>query len=137
MMHVRRKSFYVDGHEREDVVANRQTFCETYLTKLEPYCNQWIQLPVARKAMMMKKGLDIGFGHHYFDIMHIIRDEELVDIDNWSWHCSCADATSMNGSPHESINPTTSIRVLSIARPIMIVSQDKSVFAQYLLGAKT
>ena len=36
---VRRKSFNVDGHEREDVVANRQTFCETFLTKLEPYCN--------------------------------------------------------------------------------------------------
>jgi hypothetical protein len=32
----RKKSFYVDGHEREDVVANQQAFCETYLTKLEP-----------------------------------------------------------------------------------------------------
>ncbi|KAI2495738.1 hypothetical protein MHU86_18762 [Fragilaria crotonensis] len=132
---VRRKSFYVDGHEREDVVANRQTFCETYLTKLEPYCNRWIQLPVAKATMI--EGLDIGFGHRYFDI---IRDEELVEfhIDYWSRHCGGADATSMNSSTQqESINPTTSIRVSSIARPIMIVGQDESVFAQYLLGAKT
>jgi hypothetical protein len=33
----RRKSFYVNGHERDDVVANRSQFCKTYLTELEPY----------------------------------------------------------------------------------------------------
>ncbi len=32
---------------------------------------------------------------------------------------------------------TTSIRVSSKAMPIMIVGQDESVFAQYLLGSKT
>ncbi|KAI2502373.1 hypothetical protein MHU86_12105 [Fragilaria crotonensis] len=33
--------------------------------------------------------------------------------------------------------PSTSIRVSSKTRPMMIVGQDESVFAQYLLGAKT
>jgi hypothetical protein len=32
---------------------------------------------------------------------------------------------------------TTSIRVSTATRPIMIVGQDESVFAQYLLGSKT
>ena len=41
------------------------------------------------------------------------------------------------GGGTEGINPSRSIRVSSNARPIMIVGQDESVFAQYLLGAKT
>ena len=41
-----------------------------------------------------------------------------------------------NGSTIEA-QATTSIRVSSKARPIMIVGQDESVFAQYLLGSKT
>jgi hypothetical protein len=39
----RKKSFFVDGHEREDVVA--KAFCKTYLTKMEPYCKCWVQCP--------------------------------------------------------------------------------------------
>jgi hypothetical protein len=129
---VRRKSFYVDGHDEcEDVVTYRQTFCETYLTKLEPFCNRWIQFPFAKATMI--NGLDIGLGHCYFDI---IQNVELVEfhINYWNRHCG-ADAGMR--STQENINPTTSIRVSSKARPIMIVGQDESVFAQYLLGAKT
>ena len=33
----RKKSFYVDGHEREDVVTDRYGFCKRYLTEYEPY----------------------------------------------------------------------------------------------------
>jgi hypothetical protein len=76
------------------------------------------------------KGLDIGFGHSYFDI---IRDKEVVKfhIDYWNRRQKQETTTTT------SIQPTTSIRVSSMARPIMIVGQDESVFAQYLLGAKT
>jgi hypothetical protein len=34
----RKKTFYVDGHERHDVVATRSAFCKRYLTDFEPYC---------------------------------------------------------------------------------------------------
>jgi hypothetical protein len=118
----RKKSFYVDGHEREDVVANRTTFCSSYLTELEPYCNRWVQLSM-RVAMTMKD-VDVELGHSYFDI---ISNEQQIEfhIDYW------------NRTGQERIEATTSIRVSSMARPIMIVGQDESVFAQYLLGAKT
>ncbi len=39
-----KKSFYVDGHERDNVVANPSTFCRQYLTEYKPSCNCWIQL---------------------------------------------------------------------------------------------
>ena len=123
----RKKSFYVDGHEREDVIANCTTFCKTYLTELEPYCNRWVQVTL-REAMTMKD-LDVGLGHCYFDI---INNEQRIEfhIDYWNR------AVASTARPVE-IKATTSIRVSSKARPIMIVGQDESVFAQYLLGSKT
>jgi hypothetical protein len=128
----RRKSFYVDGHERDDVVANRTLFCNNYLTKLEPYCNRWIHISIV-EAMAIK-GLDIGFGHRYFDI---IRNEELIEfhVDYWN---HIGGTAALTGTPRlDTVKATTSIRVPSKARPTMIVGQDESLFAQYLLGAKT
>jgi hypothetical protein len=127
----RRKSFYVDGHERDDVVANRIRFCKNYLTELEPYCNRWIQVSISEA--MTVKDLDIGLGHSYFDI---IGNEQRVEfhIDYWNRIRGSAAAFTRR---LEDVNPTTSIRVSSKARPIMIVGQDESVFAQNLLGAKT
>jgi hypothetical protein len=67
----------------------------------------------------MINGLDIGLGHCYFDI---IQNKELVEfhIDYWNWH-SGADPSMK--STQKNINPTSSIRVSSKARPIMIVGQ--------------
>ncbi|KAI2495498.1 hypothetical protein MHU86_18994 [Fragilaria crotonensis] len=120
----RKKSFYVDGHEREDVVANRKQFCTTYLTKLEPYCKRWIQIPINDAIGMAN--VDVEMGHRYFDI---VKDTEHIEyhVDYWNRF----------GGGTDVINPTTSIRVSSNARPIMIIGQDESVFSQYLMGAKT
>ena len=32
------KTYYVDGHERDDVVKYRMEFCTRYLTVYEPHC---------------------------------------------------------------------------------------------------
>ena len=64
---VRRKSFYVNGHERDDVVATRTQFCKSYLTELEPHCKRWIQ--VSMKDPTTINDLDIGLGHIYFNIV--------------------------------------------------------------------
>jgi hypothetical protein len=126
------KSFYVDGHERDDVVANRTLFCNNYMTKLEPYCNRWIQVSIFEAAD--KKDLDVGFGHRYFDI---IGNEERIEfhVDYWKHHIRGAAASA--GTTLNSMKATTSIQVSSKAGPTMIVGQDESVFAQYLLEAKT
>ena len=76
-----------------------------------------------REAMTMKD-LDVGLGHCYFDI---INNEQRIEfhIDYWNR------AVASTARPVE-IKATTSIQVSSKARPIMIVGQDESVFAQYL-----
>jgi hypothetical protein len=40
----RKKSFFVDGHERPDVIFKRNEFCTHYLTELEPRMHRWIQV---------------------------------------------------------------------------------------------
>ena len=76
----RKKSFYVDGHERDDVVASRSTFCKCYLTKYEPYCNRWIQFSM-REAKAIKN-LNVAFGYSHFDIC---TTEEWIEfhVDYW------------------------------------------------------
>ena len=64
----RKKSFYVDGHEREDVIQDRIVFCKEYLTQFEPFCCRWVQVSKEKAASI--KGVDIvGFGFHFHDII--------------------------------------------------------------------
>jgi hypothetical protein len=71
----RKKSFYVDGHERSDVVAYRNSFCTDYLTVYEPRCLRWVQLP-KDKAMAMD-GVNVEFGYEYDDSETSIRMVEF------------------------------------------------------------
>jgi hypothetical protein len=122
----RKKSFYVDGHKREDVVENRNKFCRHYLTEFEPYCRRWIQL--SKEEASAIKGLDVQLGYHYKDIILGTSNIEF-HVDYWNQFSETA-----AGPTREA---TMSIRVSSQAKSIMIIGQDKSVFAQYLLGSKT
>ena len=133
----RKKSFYVDGHERDDVVASRSTFCKRYLTEYEPYCNRWIQLST-REAKTIKN-LNVEFGYSYIDIR---TNEEWIEfhVDYWSRimeEGTKQQPVTIDVIQHKGKTATTSIRVSTATRPIMIVGQDESVFAQYLLGSKT
>ncbi len=96
------------------------------LTELEPYCKRLVQ--VSKSEAETIKDIDIELGHHYFDI---INNKEMLKfhIDYWEQNKAPPSPTP--------VTPTTSIRVSSRATPLIIVGQDKSVFAQYLLGSKT
>ncbi|KAI2509106.1 hypothetical protein MHU86_5354 [Fragilaria crotonensis] len=130
----RKKSFYVDGHERDDVVANRKEFCKRYLTELEPYCRRWVQ--VSKEDALAMDGLNLRLGHSYFDI---VNDTEMFEfhIDYWSQCCRKNNGRACLPLTIAALQPTTSIRVSSTATPLMIIGQDESVFAQYLLGSRT
>jgi hypothetical protein len=129
---LKKKSFYVDGHEREDVVANRKTFCREYLTEYEPYCHRWVQISKEDAAAI--KDLDVGFGYHYHNI---IAGKDYIEFHVDYWNRFRFKETAPGRSTVPIIEPRMSIRVSSKARPIMLIGQDESVFAQYLLGSKT
>jgi hypothetical protein len=131
----RKKSVYVDGHERDDVVENRKEFCKRYLTELEPYCRQWVQ--VSKEDAMTTSGLNLQLGHSYFD--SIVNDTEMFEFHSNYWDQCCSSIKNNGPSPPfvTALCPTTSIRVSLTATPLMIIGQDESVFAQYLLGNRT
>ncbi len=76
------------------------------------------------------------FGYSYLDI---VSKEERIEfhLDNYSWNQIIADDSTNQQSSHQQMKPTTIIRVSLQTRPLMIVGQDMSVFAQYLLCSKT
>jgi hypothetical protein len=51
----RKKSFYVDGHEREDVIQDRIVFCKEYQTQFEPYCRRWVQVSKGKAASIKQR----------------------------------------------------------------------------------
>ncbi len=77
----RKKSFYVDGYEREDVVADCNKFCRENFTEFEPYCRRWVQMTIEDTLAM--KDLDLRFGYHNEDIVAGTSNVEF-HIDYWN-----------------------------------------------------
>ena len=120
---MRKKSFYVDGHERSDVVAYRNSFCTDYLTVYEPRCLRWVKLR-KDKAMMMD-GVRVEFGYAYVDPETRIEMVEFhVDY--------CHGITGLKDEA-----PHMSVRAPPGSKPLMILGQDECVFTQFLLGQRT
>ncbi|KAG7373561.1 hypothetical protein IV203_034285 [Nitzschia inconspicua] len=74
-----KKSYYVDGHEREDVVTSRKLFCKRYLLDLEPRCLRWIQITKEKASELQSLSMD--FGHEYMegDINMVEFHEDYID----------------------------------------------------------
>ena len=49
-----KKSFYVDGHERADVVLDRNRFTKAYLSDYEPYTERWIQMTLVEAHQLFQ-----------------------------------------------------------------------------------
>jgi len=118
----KRKSYYVDGHERSDVIADRNKFCRRYLTEYEPRCLRWIQVK-AEEAVDINGEL-IKFGYRYLD------DEDATSMVEFH-------VDDVAGQEHLSTIPAKmSVRAPENSRPLMIHGQDEVLFFQYLLGQK-
>ena len=117
------KLYYVDGHERADVVSRRKEFCHKYLTELEPRCLQWVQYA---SSELEAANLDPEFGYMYFD------DEGNNAL--YEFHidyCYSRPGNAMHGK-----FASMSVRAPPGSRPLKIYGQDKSVFSQFLFPSK-
>jgi hypothetical protein len=81
-----------NGLKRDDVVANRQTFCKRYLTDYEPYCKRWVQLSVEDAKTTMNLNMTFGYGYHNIisnkDHLYGIQSCDMIEfhMDYWSQH---------------------------------------------------
>jgi hypothetical protein len=129
----RKKSFFVDGHERPNVVARRNEFCIQYLSQLEPRTHRWIQ--VTKQAVEQWKAdktiLDDetrGYQYHCAD-----KDTDMVEfhVDDLPFLHDMAQEMG-NGA----FGGNLSVRKPADKKPLMIFGQDESVYNQFLLGSR-
>jgi hypothetical protein len=79
-------------------------------------------------------GLHISFGYHYHDVR---TGQPWIEF-HVDYRSRCVPNISNDeetSAPNK--EATMSIRVSPRAKLLMIIAQDESVFAQYLLGSKT
>jgi len=124
------KSFYVDGHEREDVVESRIQFCHKYLREWEIYCKRFVRLSRQQVA-------SIDGGLNESDCIPIADnnnpDGYVFEVhEDRLWFLKVAMLPE-----YEQMERHQSIR--SMANPkkqLVIIGQDESIFHQYLLNHK-
>jgi hypothetical protein len=126
----RKKSFFVDGHERQDVVSRRNEFCVDYLSKLEPKTHRWIQVTketVETWLAEKKMSDDDTRGYHYTSTDNV----EMVEyhVDDCDLLFDLAEDMGFGA-----FGGNLSVRKPPDAKPLMIFGQDESVFNQFLLS---
>jgi hypothetical protein len=131
----RKKSFFVDGHERPDVVFRRNEFCSKYLSNLEPRTHRWIQVTketVEKWKSENKISEDVaGHGYTYCQEQHSgMPGDEMVEfhVDDYDMLDSVAEEMGFGMFWGNLI-----VRKPPDVKPIMIFGQDESVFNQLLL----
>jgi hypothetical protein len=133
------KCYYVDGHEKNEVIAYRQNFIQRYF-KQEQRMFRWIQLPLSEVQAMEEAGqLQQGMGKWYnanaagqqltsdSDNDHTIWVEFHVDN-----HLSFQDR--MNGTTEFGGN--LSVFRPPGSKPLIGFGQDESILKQYAFTTK-
>jgi hypothetical protein len=126
----RKKSFFVDGHERPNVVFHRNEFCMQYLAKLEPRTYRWVQLTkqAAEQYKVEKKILDDdNHGYQYLSEEGFPMVEFHVDDHEFLHDVAEEMGFGLFGG-------NLSIRKSPDVRPLMIFGQDESAYSQFLFG---
>ena len=119
-----KKSYYVDGHEKEEQVQHRSKFINTYLSEIEQFTHRWVQMTLANyqsmQSLICEDEQVISSGHKYWD--HVTNEwwmEFHVDDHNF---VNC-DVGPYGGN--------LSVRMPEGCKPIIIFGQDEIIFNQF------
>ena len=123
----RRKTYYVDGHERPDNVEYRLEYIRRYLSN-ERRCFRWLQLPIVEVEKLEKddKFFCRTCGYEYKDESNNTYFEFHVDA-----HESFQDKCN-----HLPFGGNLSIRKNKDEKPLIFIGQDESIFKQFTLTSK-
>jgi len=118
-----KKSFYVDGHERSDVVNDRKSFCQMHLKEHEPRCLRWVHI---NKSTMSEENADklkdrpaFEYQKHGVPMLEFHVDD-VEDIDDLTTNSQLS----------------MSVRAPPQSKKLMTIGQDECVFSQCLFGQK-
>ena len=120
----RRKNYYVDGHERDDVVVSRWIFIRKYLQR-EIQMHRWVQ--ITEKEMQKLDDNLINVGYHYVnpdtgDSMYEFHVDANKSFQTFSH------TTDYGGNLSVRKDPNTKI--------IFSFGHDEAIFNQYAFSSK-
>lgn len=126
--HAASKSYYVDGHERSDVVAARISFCDWY-SSLELRCYRWVQLTKEQlDKLIERKELLAEEAAHVYD---------CSGAQMFEFHVDCSDLLSQFVSNEtKDRGGNLSVRFPTGKKPVLISGQDECVVHQYARGRR-
>lgn len=129
---IRKKSFFVDGHERPNVVVNRNEFCNNYLSKLEPRTHRWIQVTKETvEQWKSEKRISSNIGNHAgYAYTEASTGREMIEfhVDDYDFLHELVEEMG-----YGLFGGKLSVRMPPGLKPLMIFGQDESVFNQFLL----
>ena len=126
---VREKTYYVDGHEREDVVKARVEYIKWYLAN-ERRCYRWVQLKEDEaKSLDAKKIVCLSDAYVY-------STED--DVTMYEFHVDCAQKQLADYVSDElrARGGNLSVRKPPDDKPLIILGQDEAVYKQFVLGRR-
>ena len=124
-----KRSYYTDGHERDDVVKYRdEIFLKNYL-KNELRCYRWVNLTES-SAKLMEDAINDSPENCSYNY-NITTDGTVVSFREY--HVGAHPSLSEYVSPSNmKYGGDLSIRRDKTKKPLMIVGQDESTFHQYI-----
>ena len=125
---VRKKCYYVDGHEKPATVEYRKQFIQRYLT-YEWLAHRWIQLTKQESIECENKGLvPRNSGYHY---------SSDTGIDMVEYHVDSCSEFQVRMNEETEFGGQLSVRKEEHERPLLMFGHDEAIFKQFLLTKKS
>jgi hypothetical protein len=127
-----RRCYYTDGHEREDVVEDRNKRFLVQYFKLERRAHRWVQLTeekaIELEESLTKPPLQKNVAYNYATPEGVSMREYHLDTHKVFYDYVTANNKQYGGD--------LSVRLRVGERPVMLVGQDESTFHQFVFSKK-
>jgi hypothetical protein len=127
----RKKTYYVDGHEKPSQRFHRLQFAEEYLKIIEPRCHRWIQLPETEVQELIQ---DETLEEKYLIASYSYDDEQ--GIKHLEFHVDTCGFLHEEANRRYPYGGMLSVRRDKNKNAIVVLGQDESVFHQYCLRTR-
>ncbi len=126
---VRKKGYYVDGHEKPSTIEYRKSFCERYLG-YEARMHRWVQIKEEVAKKMEEEGeIARGSGYYYYDEA---TKEKMVEF-----HVDASDKLLLLRNINGDFGGNLSVRFPTGCKPLISFGHDESIYKQFLITGKT
>jgi hypothetical protein len=125
---LRKKSYYVDGHEKPATIQYRHDFCKRYLG-YEQRMHRWVQITEEEaETLESQNKIPEGSGYHY---TCPLTGQRMVEF-----HVDTSEALLKLAKISNSFGGNLSVRFPPGMKPLIIFGQDECIFKQFLMTKK-